>query len=308
MDTCVCMTKSVHCPPETISTLLISYAAAAKSRHSHLILCDPIDGSPPGSSVPGILQARTLPMQNKKFKQICLPSRLTFIENFLCCKHDSKCHMLKFPHPPTGGGLSIILPYTQGRDTENLRNSSKTARRASREACARIQEAWPQSVVVVGMRHRLRLHSGLPLFLNDGLKKKKKSHPLWTSPELVLPRTVYPDFLQRCCWNQQGAFCLSLRRDPPQLSTSSQLRPVINICRKGEEEKRGESCLYFKKSSILVARAGTLDRYSVVLSILSCGSHIGRESLLLHHQLLCDSVASKHGDGREESKKRLPPP
>ena len=35
-------------------------AAAAKSFQSCLTLCDPIDGSPPGSSVPGILQARTL--------------------------------------------------------------------------------------------------------------------------------------------------------------------------------------------------------------------------------------------------------
>ena len=35
-------------------------AAAAKSRQSCLTLCDPIDGSPPGCSVPGILQARTL--------------------------------------------------------------------------------------------------------------------------------------------------------------------------------------------------------------------------------------------------------
>ena len=35
-------------------------AAAAKSLQSCLILCDPIDGSPPGSPVPGILQARTL--------------------------------------------------------------------------------------------------------------------------------------------------------------------------------------------------------------------------------------------------------
>ena len=34
--------------------------ATAKSLQSCLILCDPIDGSPPGSSVPGILQARTL--------------------------------------------------------------------------------------------------------------------------------------------------------------------------------------------------------------------------------------------------------
>ena len=35
-------------------------AAAAKSHQSCLTLCDPRDGSPPGSSVPGILQARTL--------------------------------------------------------------------------------------------------------------------------------------------------------------------------------------------------------------------------------------------------------
>ena len=35
-------------------------AAAAKSLQSCLTLCDPVDGSPPGSPVPGILQARTL--------------------------------------------------------------------------------------------------------------------------------------------------------------------------------------------------------------------------------------------------------
>ena len=35
-------------------------AAAAKPLQSCLTLCDPIDGSPPGSSAPGILQARTL--------------------------------------------------------------------------------------------------------------------------------------------------------------------------------------------------------------------------------------------------------
>ena len=38
----------------------IQAAAAAKSLQSYLTLCDPIDGSPPGSPVPGILQARTL--------------------------------------------------------------------------------------------------------------------------------------------------------------------------------------------------------------------------------------------------------
>ena len=35
-------------------------AAAAKSLQSCPTLCDPIDGNPPGSPVPGILQARTL--------------------------------------------------------------------------------------------------------------------------------------------------------------------------------------------------------------------------------------------------------
>ena len=35
-------------------------AAAAKSLQSCPTLCDPIDGSPTGSPVPGILQARTL--------------------------------------------------------------------------------------------------------------------------------------------------------------------------------------------------------------------------------------------------------
>ena len=35
-------------------------AAAAKSLQSRLTQCDPIDGSPPGSTVPGILQARIL--------------------------------------------------------------------------------------------------------------------------------------------------------------------------------------------------------------------------------------------------------
>ena len=35
-------------------------AAAAKSLQSCPTLCDPIDSSPPGSTIPGILQARTL--------------------------------------------------------------------------------------------------------------------------------------------------------------------------------------------------------------------------------------------------------
>ena len=60
MDTCICMAKTLCCSPETIITLLIGYTAPAKSLQSCPTLCDPIDGSPPGSPIPGILQTRTL--------------------------------------------------------------------------------------------------------------------------------------------------------------------------------------------------------------------------------------------------------
>ena len=46
---------------KTCSTsFIIAAAAAAKSLQSCLTLCDPINGSPPGFPVPGILQARIL--------------------------------------------------------------------------------------------------------------------------------------------------------------------------------------------------------------------------------------------------------
>ena len=45
--------------PYTVDKVSLA-AAAAKSLQSCMTLCDPIDGSPPDSPVPGILQARTL--------------------------------------------------------------------------------------------------------------------------------------------------------------------------------------------------------------------------------------------------------
>ena len=54
-------------------------AAAAKSFQSCPTLCDPIDGSPPGSPIPGILQARTLEwvaisFSNSAFRETVLGS------------------------------------------------------------------------------------------------------------------------------------------------------------------------------------------------------------------------------------------
>ena len=45
---------------KNINNLRYADAAAAKSLQSCPTLCNPIDGSPPGSTVLGILQARTL--------------------------------------------------------------------------------------------------------------------------------------------------------------------------------------------------------------------------------------------------------
>ena len=47
-------------------------AAAAKSLQSCPTLCDPIDGSPSGSSVPGILQARTLEWVAIAFSEVAI--------------------------------------------------------------------------------------------------------------------------------------------------------------------------------------------------------------------------------------------
>ena len=54
-ETYICLRKDINCsfPGDFPS-------AAAKSLQLCLTLCDLIDGSPPGSPIPGILQARTL--------------------------------------------------------------------------------------------------------------------------------------------------------------------------------------------------------------------------------------------------------
>ena len=54
------LTLSCGITQELLSHGQKAAAAAAKSPQSCPTLCDPIDGSPPGSPVPGILQARTL--------------------------------------------------------------------------------------------------------------------------------------------------------------------------------------------------------------------------------------------------------
>ena len=53
------MLKGV-CKLEHTETSTVGVIAAAESLQSCPTLCNPVDSSPPGSPVPGILQARTL--------------------------------------------------------------------------------------------------------------------------------------------------------------------------------------------------------------------------------------------------------
>ena len=61
----------------TRSNLIIApAAAAAKSLQSCPTMCHPTDGSPPGSSVPGILQARILEWAAISFSSACMRAKL----------------------------------------------------------------------------------------------------------------------------------------------------------------------------------------------------------------------------------------
>ena len=80
-------------------------AAAAKSLQSCPTLCDPIDGSPPGSSVPGILQARILEWVAISFSlfkaELC--ARCSFLEHE-ALKADSR----SVPDADNGGGAGAF--------------------------------------------------------------------------------------------------------------------------------------------------------------------------------------------------------
>ena len=56
----ICFASEVQTGLSTTGVRVILLLLLLLRRFSRVRLCDPTDGSPPGSSVPGILQARTL--------------------------------------------------------------------------------------------------------------------------------------------------------------------------------------------------------------------------------------------------------
>ena len=71
------------------NNLYISAAAAVKSLQSRPTLCDPIDSSPPGSSVPGIFQARILEWVAISFSNACMHAKSLQSCPTLCDPMDS---------------------------------------------------------------------------------------------------------------------------------------------------------------------------------------------------------------------------
>ena len=87
-------------------------AAAAKSLQSCLTLCDPIDGSPPGFPVPGILQARTLEwvaiscMKVKSEREVA-QSCLTLRDPMDCSLPGSSIHGIFQARVPEWGAIAF---------------------------------------------------------------------------------------------------------------------------------------------------------------------------------------------------------
>ena len=75
-------------------------AAAAKWLQLCPTLCDPIDSSPPGSSAPGILQARVLEWVAISFSNACMHAKLLHLCPTLCDPMDSS---------PPGSSVHRIL-------------------------------------------------------------------------------------------------------------------------------------------------------------------------------------------------------
>ena len=84
--------KIAHMKLNISIIILLHAAAAAKSHQSCLTLCNPIDGSPPGSSVPGILQARILEWDRLN----TLTQRQTFSDWIKRQDPDTCCHQEMF--------------------------------------------------------------------------------------------------------------------------------------------------------------------------------------------------------------------
>ena len=84
----LCLLSLLHWQVDSLP-LVLPAAAAAKLLQSYLTLCNPIDSSPPGSSVPGILQAKILEWVAISLSSACMHAKLLQSCPILCDPMDS---------------------------------------------------------------------------------------------------------------------------------------------------------------------------------------------------------------------------
>ena len=132
-----CFTDS-HQPSEYFLILYVigsTAAAAAKSLQSCPTLCDPIDGSPSGSPVPGILQARTLEWVAISFSNASTIRRQKMLFSLKVVSDALQPHGLQHARASLSITVSwsllklmpieLVLPYNHLRCWEKLRTGGE---------------------------------------------------------------------------------------------------------------------------------------------------------------------------------------
>ena len=106
-----------------------SLAAAAKSLQSCPTLCDPMDCSPPGSPIPGILQARTLEWVAISFSKawkwkvkVKSLSHVRLLATAWTAAHQAP-RPWDFPSKSTGVGCHCLLRFSLGSPTSKITHS-----------------------------------------------------------------------------------------------------------------------------------------------------------------------------------------
>ena len=97
---------------EELKSHMLYAAAAAKSLQSCPTLCDPRDGSPPGSPVPGILQTRTLEWVAISFSnsvvKILFKKEEEVARHVVCCSVTKLCLTLCDPMDCSTPGFPVL--------------------------------------------------------------------------------------------------------------------------------------------------------------------------------------------------------
>ena len=101
--------------PEEIPPLTAQYMLLLLSHFSRVWLCDPTDSSPPGSSVPGILQARTLECVAISFSNACMHAVASVVSDSVGSQGQQPTRLLCLwdsPSKNTGVACHFLLQHT----------------------------------------------------------------------------------------------------------------------------------------------------------------------------------------------------